>query len=296
MPRTERRAVLLMLAALTCLIMLDASGKWMAQRGVPVAASTWSRYFGHLIVVLAVFLPTRGAGVLRTGHPGRQALRGLLMVCITLLYFQALKTMPLAQATAVFFTTPMLVTLLARFFLGERPGWITWLALAGGFTGVLVVIRPGTDLPLTGTLLVLGAAAANAVYQTLTRAQSQADPPEVQVLYAGLAGAAIMTLGVPLWWQHQWWVPLQLTAWDWAVFAMMGVLGASGHLLLSRAFRLTFASRLTPWSYSQLLLAVLIGWLVFGDMPDGVALLGMVMIAASPQLTWLRREAADRPR
>ena len=77
---------------------------------------------------------------------------------------------------------------------------------------------------------------------------------------------------------------------------MLGVLGASGHLLLSRAFRLTFASRLTPWSYSQLLLAVLIGWLVFGDMPDGVALIGMVMIAASPQLTWLRREPADRPR
>lgn len=296
MPRTERRAVLLMLAALTCLILLDASGKWMAQRGVPVAATTWSRYFGHLIVVLAVFLPTRGVAVLRTGHPGRQALRGLLMVCITLLYFEALKTMPLAQATAVFFTTPMLVTLLARFFLGERPGWVTWLALAGGFTGVLVVIRPGTDLPLTGTLLVLGAAAANAIYQTLTRAQSQADPPEVQVLYAGLVGATIMTLGLPFWWQDQWWVPLDLTAWDWAVFAMLGVLGASGHLLLSRAFRLTFASRLTPWSYSQLLLAVLIGWLVFGDMPDGVALIGMVMIAASPQLTWLRREPADRPR
>lgn len=285
-----------MLAALTCLILLDASGKWMAQCGVPVAATTWSRYFGHLIVVLAVFLPTRGIAVLRTGHPGRQALRGLLMVCITLLYFEALKTMPLAQATAVFFTTPMLVTLLARFFLGERPGWVTWLALAGGFTGVLVVIRPGTDLPLTGTLLVLGAAAANAIYQTLTRAQSQADPPEVQVLYAGLAGATIMTLGLPFWWQDQWWVPLDLTAWDWAVFAMLGVLGASGHLLLSRAFRLTFASRLTPWSYSQLLLAVLIGWLVFGDMPDGVALIGMVMIAASPQLTWLRREPADRPR
>ncbi len=278
-----------MLAALSCLILLDASGKWMAQRGVPVAASTWSRYFGHLVLVLAVFLPTRGLAVLRTSHPGRQALRGLLMVCITLLYFAALKTMPLAQATAVFFTTPMLVTILATFFLKERPGWVTWFALAGGFAGVLIVIRPGTNLPLTGTLLVLGAAAANAVYQTLTRAQSQADPPEVQVLYAGLAGAAIMTLGAPLWWQPDWWVPLQLTVWDWAVFGLMGVLGATGHLLLSRAFRLTFASRLTPWSYSQLLLAVFIGWAVFGDVPDGIALVGMALIALSPQLTWLRR-------
>ncbi len=278
-----------MLAALTCLILLDASGKWMAQRGVPVAASTWSRYFGHLVLVLLVFLPTRGLAVLRTSHPGRQALRGLLMVCITLLYFAALKSLPLAQATAVFFTTPMLVTILATIFLKERPGWITWVALAGGFTGVLIVIRPGTDLPLMGTLLVLGAAAANAVYQTLTRAQSQADPPEVQVMYAGLAGAAIMTLGAPFWWEPGWWRPLNLSSWDWTVFGLMGVLGATGHLLLSRAFRLTFASRLTPWSYSQLLLAVLIGWLAFGDVPDAIALVGMALIAASPQLTWLRR-------
>lgn len=296
MLRADRRAVMLLLAALTCLILLDASGKWMAQRGVPVAVTTWSRYFGHLVLVLLVFLPTRGLAVLRTGYPGRQALRGLLMVCITLLYFEALKTMPLAQATAVFFTTPMLVTILASVFLKERPGWITWLALAGGFSGVLIVIRPGTDLPLTGTLLVLGAAIANAVYQTLTRAQSQADPPEVQVLYAGLAGAAIMTLGAPFWWQPGWWVPLNLTPWDWTIFALLGVLGATGHLLLSRAFRLTFASRLTPWSYTQLLLAVLIGWIAFGDVPDAIGLAGMVLIAASPQLTWLRREAADRPR
>ncbi len=281
-----------MLAALSCLILLDASGKWMAQRGVPVAVSTWSRYFGHLVLVLAVFLPTRGLAVLRTAHPVRQVLRGMLMVCITLFYFAALKSLPLAQATAIFFTTPMLVTVLATIFLKERPGWITWVALGGGFTGVLIVIRPGTDLPLTGTLLVLGAAAANAVYQTLTRAQSQADPPEVQVLYAGLAGAALMTLGAPFWWQPDWWVPLNLSRLDWTVLGLMGLLGATGHLLLSRAFRLTFASRLTPWSYSQLLLAVLIGWLAFGDLPDTVALMGMVLIAVSPQLTWLRRPQA----
>jgi drug/metabolite transporter (DMT)-like permease len=292
MPRAERQAVLLMLAALSCLILLDASGKWMAQRGVPVAVSTWSRYFGHLVLVLAVFLPTRGLAVLRTAHPVRQVLRGMLMVCITLFYFAALKSLPLAQATAIFFTTPMLVTVLATIFLKERPGWITWVALGGGFTGVLIVIRPGTDLPLTGTLLVLGAAAANAVYQTLTRAQSQADPPEVQVLYAGLAGAALMTLGAPFWWQPDWWVPLNLSRLDWTVLGLMGLLGATGHLLLSRAFRLTFASRLTPWSYSQLLLAVLIGWLAFGDLPDTVALMGMVLIAVSPQLTWLRRPQA----
>jgi drug/metabolite transporter (DMT)-like permease len=295
MPSTsERRAVLLMLSALACLIMLDASGKWLGMRGFPVAATSWSRYFGHLLVVLALFLPSRGLAVLRTSSPGRQAVRGILMVTITLLYFAALPAIPLAQATAIFFTAPMMVTVLATVFLRERPGLFTWLAVACGFLGVLVAVRPGTDMPLSAALLVFGAAAGNAVYQTMTRAQSQADPPEVQVLYAGLAGAAVMTLGAPLWWTAGWWKNPDFSRLDWGVFAMMGVFGSIGHLLLARAFRLAPASRLTPWSYTQLLLAVLLGWLAFGDTPDAVTLLGMALIALSPHLTWLSRVGRAR--
>lgn len=278
-----------MLSALVCLILLDASGKWLGMRGVPVPAIAWSRYLGHLLVVLAVFMPSRGLSILKTAHPFRQGLRGLLMVSITLLYFAALKTMPLAQGAAVFFTTPILVTVLATLFLGERPGWQTWAAVALGFAGVLVIIRPGSDLPLAGSLLVLGAAAGNAAYQTLTRAQAHADSPEVQVLYSGLAGAAIMTLAAPLWWTPGWWEIPGIGALDWAVFGMLGVFGSAGHLLLARAYGLAPASRLTPWSYLQMLLSIPIGWLVFGNLPDAIALLGMVMIAISPNLTLLRQ-------
>jgi drug/metabolite transporter (DMT)-like permease len=285
----QGRAVLLLLSALVCLILLDASGKWLGMRGVPVPAIAWSRYLGHLLVVLAVFMPSRGLSILKTAHPFRQALRGLLMVSITLLYFAALKTMPLAQGAAVFFTTPILVTVLATLFLGERPGWQTWAAVALGFAGVLVIIRPGSDLPLAGSLLVLGAAAGNAAYQTLTRAQAHADSPEVQVLYSGLAGAAIMTLAAPLWWTPGWWEIPGMGALDWAVFGMLGVFGSAGHLLLARAYGLAPASRLSPWSYLQMLLSIPIGWLVFGNLPDAIALLGMVMIAISPNLTLLRQ-------
>ena len=285
----QGRAVLLLLSALVCLILLDASGKWLGMRGVPVPAIAWSRYLGHLLVVLAVFMPSRGLSILKTAHPFRQGLRGLLMVSITLLYFEALKTMPLAQGAAVFFTTPILVTVLATVFLGERPGWQTWAAVALGFAGVLVIIRPGSDLPLAGSLLVLGAAAGNAAYQTLTRAQAHADSPEVQVLYSGLAGAAIMTLAAPLWWTPGWWEIPGMDALDWAVFGMLGVFGSAGHLLLARAYGLAPASRLTPWSYLQMLLSIPIGWLVFGNLPDAIALLGMVMIAISPNLTLLRQ-------
>jgi len=280
----ERRAVILMIAALTCLIFLDASGKWLGMRGVPVAATTWSRYAGHLLVVLALLLPAHGAALFATRSLRRQIARGLLMACVTVLYFAGVRELPLAQATAVFFVAPILVTLFATLFLRERPGWRTWAAVAAGFAGVLVVVRPGTGLPVLGVLLVLAAAAANAAYQTLTRAQSQVDSPEVQVLYSGLVGAALMTALAPLWWSPGWWREVPLDAFDWTVFALLGVFGAAGHLLLARAFRLAQASRLTPWSYTQMLLSIGLGWVAFGDLPDAIALVGMAIIAVSPQI------------
>ncbi|MCX7201910.1 MAG: DMT family transporter [Burkholderiales bacterium] len=289
---TDRRAILTMLCALGVLILLDASGKWLGMAGFPVAAITWSRYLGHLLLVLALFVPTSGLRVLHTQSPGRQLLRGALMVTVSLLYFAAVRYLPLAQATAVFFTTPMLVTLFATVFLKERPGWATWLALAGGFLGVMIVVRPGASLPLVPTLLVFGAAACNAAYQTLTRAQSQADPPEVQVLYAGLVGAALMTVSLPLWWTPGWWMDPGFRTIDWIVFALLGVLGATGHLLLARAFRLALASRLSPWGYMQILLSICVGWLAFGDAPDAIALVGMALIALCPQLVRLQRQSA----
>lgn len=296
MPRSaEYRAIATLLCALACLILLDASGKWLGMRGMPVAASSWSRYAGHMILVLAIYLPSRGLGLLRTGSPLRQTLRGALMLTVTLLFFAGVAMMPLAQATSVFFMTPILVTVLAVVFLRERPGWQTWAAVACGFAGVLVVVRPGTDLPVTGLLLVFGAAVANAAYQTLTRAQSQADPPEVQVLYSGLVGAALMTAAVPLWWTSGWWRDPAFQPFDWFVFGMLGVFGASGHLLLAKAFQLAEASTLTPWSTMQMLMSVALGWLAFGDVPDALAMAGMLLIAAAPNIVRLRRgRAASR--
>jgi drug/metabolite transporter (DMT)-like permease len=278
-PAAMSQAIALMLLALVCLILLDASGKWLGMNGVPVAASTWSRYVGHLLLVLVLVVPRHGLAQFATRHPFRQGLRGALMVLVTLLYFAALKIMPLAQATAVFFMTPVLLTLFSSMFLRERVGWSTWLAVGCGFAGVLVVARPGTDLPLLGVLLALAGAAGNASYQALTRAQAHADSPQAQLLYSGLFGAAIMTVAMPFWWQ-----PFALDPIGWLVFALLGVLGGFGHLLLIEAYRRAAASRLAPWIYTQLLLSVAIGFVIFGDMPDAIALIGMAVIAVSPQI------------
>ena len=286
----HRRAILLMLVGLALLLCLDASGKYLGAQGVPVGASTWSRYFGHFLVVLAIFSGRDGARLFRPRRAWVQWVRGVMMVGVTLFYFAALGYVPLAEGTAIFFLTPILTTILSSWFLHERPGRWTIVSIALGFCGVLIVVRPGSQVPLTGVLLVLGAACCNAAYQTLTRAASASDSaPErssTQLMYAGLVGALLMTLAVPLWWTPGWYLDKSLITW--VVFLMTGVLGALGHLLLIRAYRLAQATVIAPWMYMQLLLSVAIGWLVFGAVPDTVTLVGMLVIGVSPQLTRLK--------
>ena len=287
----HRRAVVLMMCALSLLICLDASGKYLGSKGVPVAATTWSRYFGHLLVVLILFLPRDGWQLFRAVRPSFQWARGVFMVTVTLLYFAALKFMPLAEATALFFLTPLITTGLSAWFLHERPTRWALIAVVLGFIGVLIVVRPGGDLPLIGLLLVVAAAACNACYQTLTRAaSSSATRPErtsTQLLFAGMVGALLMTVLMPFWWTPGWTV--EVAPLTWLVFAATGVLGAMGHLLLIRAYSLAPAPVIAPWTYMQLLLSLAIGWLVFDAVPDSVTLIGMAVIGLSPQLTRLNR-------
>lgn len=285
------RAIVLMMLGLALLLCLDASGKYLGAHGVPVGASTWSRYFGHFFVVLLVFLPRDGVRLFRAQRPGIQWARGVFMVLVTLFYFSALAHLQLAEGTAIFFMTPILTSILSIWFLRERPSRWSIAAIALGFVGVLIVARPGANVPIVGILLVLGAALSNAAYQTLTRAASASTShPErssTQVLYAGLVGALVMTVTAPFWWVSDWMTGKSLTTW--VVFAMTGLLGALGHLLLIRAYKLAPATVIAPWMYMQLALSVLIGWVVFGAVPDTLSLIGMVVIALSPQLTRLSR-------
>ncbi len=289
--KPHRRAIVLMLCGLSLLICLDASGKYLGGHGVPVAASTWSRYFGHFLVVLVLFFPRDGARLFRAVRPSFQWARGVMMLTVTLLYFAALKYVPLAEATALFFLTPIFTTGLSAWLLKEKPTRWAIIAIALGFAGVLVVVRPGSNLSAVGLGLVFAAACCNAAYQTLTRAASaslsHAERTSTQLLFAGMVGALVMTVAMPFWWESGWMARVEPLSW--LVFAMTGVLGAFGHLLLIRAYSLASAPVIAPWMYMQLMLSVALGWLVFDAVPDTVTLVGMAIIGLAPQLTRLSK-------
>ncbi len=272
-----------MMAALSVLICLDAAGKACVVH-FPVFATVWSRYFGHMIVVMLFGLTMARGALWQTEHLPQQLARGTLLAVMTVFYFAAMRTLSLAHATAILFATPILVTVWARLWLKEEVGGVRWASVGLGFLGVLIICRPGGGLDPQGVGLALCAALCNSFYQIITRKRAATDSPGAQLFYAGLVGAMGLSIALPLWWQ-----PVRVAAIDWVVFASIGVFGALGHWLLIKAYTIAPAPVLASWMYVQLVFSVLLGWAVFGDMPGLSALLGMALIAIAPQIPYFVR-------
>jgi len=269
------RGILLMLAAVFFFALLDATSKGLAAT-YPVPFLAWSRYLVHFLLMVVFLGPRLGRGLVATRRPVLQILRALLLVGVTACMMAALRAMPLAETTAVVFITPLLVAILAGPWLKEKIGLSRWLAVAVGFIGVLLVARPGGGLSGEGIAWALACAACYTVYQLLTRQLSPTENTLTMLFYTALVGTLSMTLATP-WFGT---IP-SIQGWDWLRICAMGLFGGTGHFLLIAAFRHAPASTLSPFLYVQLLWATLLGWLVFGHLPDALAALGMTIIAAS---------------
>ena len=233
---------------------------------------SWARAFGHIIFMLAAFLPRYGIGMLRTRRPGIQLLRSACLFTSNLCHFYAITFIPIAKAAAISLTSPLIVALLAWPMLGERTSPTRVAALAVGFAGVLVVIRPGSEVFHWASLFVVLSATCYAVYQILTRRVAGIDSAETSAIYSSVVGAFGMLLVVPFVWQ---------TPQNWAhlgMFAAMGVLGAMGHYCVARALGYAPANIVSPFQYFQLIGSVAVGWLFFGDWPDAGTWIGAAVI------------------
>lgn len=269
------RGMLLMLAAVLCFALLDATAKHLSQT-YPVPMLVWARYTLHCLLMVVFLAPTLRWKLVQTKRPLMQVIRALMLVGTTGFAMAAFRHLPLAETTALIFVTPLIVALLAGPFLGEKLRPLHWGASLFGFAGALLIARPGGALNLTGILLVLGAALCYSIYQIQTRLLSPTENTLTLLFYTALVGTLSMTLAAPLYWGGP------LPDWrDGLMIAALGIFGGTGHFLLTKAFRLAPATFLSPFLYAQLIWATLLGWLVFDHWPDGATLAGMTIIAAA---------------
>jgi drug/metabolite transporter (DMT)-like permease len=268
------RGIALMVAAVSTFTCLDTTSKYLAQH-YPVPAIVWARYVVHMVLMTLVLGPRMGAGLLRTTNLRLQLIRGVVLAASSLVFLSALRLMPLAEAAAIAFMTPIIIAVLAGPVLAERVERHTWIALAGGFIGVLLIVRPGGGLFTPAALLPLASAFMMALYQMMTSKLAGRDAPLTTLFYPAVIGTAL----VPLIFPRELMLPTEpLHA---ALFVLIGVLGGLGHFLLIRAHDYAPSSMLSPFMYAQLLTALVLGWIVFRQLPDAIALAGMAAIAAS---------------
>ena len=267
--------VLLFLSAFLLFALIDTSIKYLSAF-VAVPLLLWLRFFVHAVSMLLVVAPSEGWSLVVTRRPWLMTFRALMLVCSSLLLQLAFKRMPLAETTSLFFVTPLIVAVLAGPLLGEKLRLRTWLAIVGGFSGALLVARPGGALVGDGVALTLCAALCYSVYQVLTRKLSASEPVMRQLFYTALVGTVAM---LPVLWMFPF--EANLSWWQSALALSLGILAGVGHFFFIRAFRDSPASTLSPMMYFQLVWVSLLGWLVFGQYPDALSMLGMLIIVIS---------------
>lgn len=283
--------IALTVAAVCTFAVLDSMGKWLSQT-YPVPMVAWARYAFNVLILLVWLGPRRGARLWATRAPRLQWVRGAALVGSTLLMLSGLSRMPLAEASAITFVGPVLITVASVRLLGETAPRGTAWALAASLAGVLLIVRPGAEVFSWAALLPLGSACCYAVYQVLTRRLTGVDDPMATLFLGSALGAAVLTCVAPFAWRW----PLEAW-WHAPVFVALGAVGTAGHGLLIRALHHAPASTVAPFTYFQLVAALGLGWLVFGQLPDGWALAGMALVSATGLAMAVRQRqaAAARP-
>lgn len=284
--RTRVLGPLLMCLACLCFAALDTLIKYLSHR-LPLTEVIWVRYAVQTIAIAILFVPTMKGRILRTSNPRLQALRGMCLLGASLFVINGLSRLPLTETTAVLFLAPLIITLLSGPVLGERIKPVDWFAVMLGFAGVLIIVRPGGGLLTWAILFPVGTACCNAVYQMVTRSFHSAEHPVTTNLYTGLVGVLVLAPLMPFVWQWP-------TAEQWGVLVLAGLVGGLAHYIITKALECSSAAALGPYGYTQLVWAALLGFLVFGALPDVVTWLGIAVIASSGLLLSIYHLVAAR--
>ncbi|MCD2182125.1 DMT family transporter [Rhizobium sp. GN54] len=287
----------LMAFAMTILPGMDAIAKYMATyEGMSPGQMTFYRFFFQLVCTLPLLLTVMGRDAFRAKRPWMNLLRGVLHGAASLLFFVAVKYMPLADVFAIYFVEPFMLTAMSAVFLGESVGWRRWLAIAVGFCGALIVIQPSFAIFGWTALLPVACAFLYTLYLFLNRAIGEGDSPLTMQTISGfggmmfMAGALAVGNGAGL---ENFALSLPQSPLALGLLLILGSLSGYAHLLVVRAFRMAPLSLLAPFQYFEIISATILGYALFGDFPNLWKWVGIAIIVGSGLfIIWRERMAA----
>jgi drug/metabolite transporter (DMT)-like permease len=284
LPDDPIKAIVLAVSATVLFGSSDTISKYLSG-SLPIVEFIWIRYV--LFLITAACLVRRRSILPR--NPSLQITRGLCVVGSSILFVYGVRQMTMAQATTISFLSPLLITILSIPLLGETVGPRRWAAVGVGMLGMLVVVRPGLGGFQPAALFGVASAFCWALALIITRKISNSDTPQTTVLWSAGIGTAVLSLILPF--QAIWPTPKQL-----GLSLVLGVLASGGQWAVVLAHRIAPASLLAPFFYSQLLWVSVLGFLVFGNLPDIWTIVGAAIIAASGLYTAHRERVRRQER
>jgi drug/metabolite transporter (DMT)-like permease len=293
---TERAGlgIALVLLAGAGFSLLDGTVKYLGAF-LPLLLVVWTRYTVQALV-MGVWLALRsGRAGFRVAHPSFQVLRGALLLSTSVLAFLGLRSMPVAEFTAIVMLAPVVVTLLSPLLLHERVSPLRWGLVLLAFGGGLLVVRPGAGIFGAAAVYPMLVAIAGALFQILTRRMASLEAPLTTHFCTGLVGAVLLSLALPLSPVPLLPVMTDAPAWQWGLMLLAGLFGTFGHLAFIHAVGVAPMAVLMPFTYVQIAYAALLGAIAFSHLPDHLALVGMAVIAVSGALSvWLNVRSGPR--
>ena len=273
------KGTLLFLTTLFLFSIMDGIAKGLTERYHPLQV-VWARYTSQTVIAFVVLSPfvTR---LLRTKYIGLQLIRSAFLFGATMSFFTSLKHLPISSATAIFEISPLFITILGFFVLKEKVGLRRWIGVFFGLIGAMIIIRPGSEVFSFIALLPALAAFCFSGYAISTRFLGKEESPWTSFLYTALIGCIASCVIVPAVWETP-------TLSDASFMTSMGIVGGLGHYLLIRAFTITEASYLAPFSYVTLLFNGLWGYIFFFEVPDFYTVLGALIIISAGVYVWYR--------
>ena len=274
--------ILLMIGAVFCFASMDATAKYLMKEIGP-AQTIWARYTVQALIVTVLILPKMNVYG-RTNYPKLQFLRSVALMMATTLFFFAFSRLGLAEASAIFNISPVLITLGAFLFLREQIGPRRLIGIIVSLLGALIIIRPGTGVFSIYALLPLGAAIFYSTYSLATRFVGTDESPWTSLFYSAIFGALCYSIYIAFYWNPMSNNAILLTI-------IIGLFGTAGHICLIRALSIGEASLVAPFIYTNLLFTTTWGFVLFGNLPDFWTIVGALIIVAAGIYVWARDRA-----